>query len=109
MHKSNPSESQGPIRSTLAGDPDFDELLEMFAESMIEKRQGLEGSFRTCQIDQVRTQAHQLKGAGGGYGFAGLTDLARELEEACKADDHDIDRIGEALDRVLGYMARICV
>lgn len=109
MQQGNPTETTGPIYSSLAGDPHFDELLEMFAESIAEKRQELDESFRSGQIDQVRAQAHQLKGVGGGYGFHGLTDVARELEEACKADDGDVDRIGEALDRVLSYMARVSV
>ena len=109
MQEANRTETQEPIYSSLAGDPDFDELLEMFAESLAEKRQGLEESFRGGQFDQLRRQAHQLKGAGGGYGFDGLTDVARELEDACKADDSSLDRIGEALDRLLSYMARISV
>jgi len=102
-------DTEGPIYSTLAGEPDFDELLELFAVSIAERPAELSESFRNGQIDRLRAQAHQLKGTGGGYGFQGLTDVALELEEACKAGDGSMERIGEALDRVLRYMARISV
>ena len=35
--------------------------------------------------DEVRRIAHQLKGAGGGYGYPGLTEAARGLENAAQA------------------------
>lgn len=97
----------GPVYSTFADDPDYAELLEMFLETVPEKRQAVEGAFRSGDFDGVRTLAHQLKGAGGGYGFNGLTDVAAELEAACKAND--ADRIGPALDRLLEYLDRLSV
>lgn len=109
MPQTDPLDTERPVYSTLAGEPDFDELLELFAESIAERPAELSKSYRNGQIDQLRAQAHQLKGTGGGYGFQGLTDVARELEQACRAGEGDMERIGEALDRVLHYLARISV
>lgn len=103
------SQTTEPVYSTFADDPDFDELLELFLESIAEKRAHLTESFDGGDFEQLRTVAHQLKGAGGGYGFDGLTEVARELENACKADVADVDRIGEELDRVFAYMSRITI
>lgn len=97
----------GPVYSTFADDPDYADLLKMFVETMPEKRQAVEEAFGSGDLDGVRTQAHQLKGAGGGYGFDGLSSVAAELEEACKAGD--IDRVGLSLDRLLGYLDRLSV
>ena len=72
-----------------------------------EKKQLLEEAHRAGDVDQLRTHAHQLKGAGGGYGFQGLSEIAAELEDACKAND--VDDVGESLDKLLGYLGRICV
>ena len=35
-------------------------------------------------IDQARALAHQLKGAGGGYGFPCITEAARVIELAIR-------------------------
>ena len=107
MYSGNNTTTETPVYSTFADDPDFEELLEMFADAIPEKRQALEESHRTGEVDQLRTQAHQLKGAGGGYGFQGLSEVAAELENACKAND--VDGVGKNLDKLLGYLDRICV
>jgi len=97
----------GPVYSAFADDPDYADLLKMFVETMSEKRQTVQDAFGAGDLDGVRTQAHQLKGAGGGYGFNGLSSVAAELEEACKAGD--IDRVGLALDHLIGYLDRLSV
>ncbi len=101
----NSTQTSGPIFSDFADDPDFEDLLEMFAETVGERRVLLQQRFRAGNVDDMRVTAHQLKGAGGGYGFDGLSSVAAELEQACK--ENDIDRVGQSLDTVLEYMGRI--
>ena len=36
-------------------------------------------------FEELRRLSHQLKGAGGGYGYTSLTEKARQLEDAAKA------------------------
>ena len=107
MHPSENLTTESPVYSAFADDPDFAELLDMFFEAIPEKRQILEETYRAGEVDQLRTHAHQLKGAGGGYGFQGLSKIAAELEDSCKAND--VDGVGENLDKLLGYLGRICV
>ncbi len=95
------------IQSDFADDPDFREILEMFAEAIPEKQRDLQSSCRDGDIEQLRISAHQLKGAGGGYGFPDLTKLSAALEDACKADD--FSRIDETFDELLDYLDRITV
>ena len=94
-----------PIRSLLAGKPDFRELLELFVTEIAERRQQLEACASSRDLVQIGFRAHQLRGTGGGYGCPGLTAIATELEEACQAGD--LRRVDETLHRTLGYMARI--
>ncbi len=37
--------------------------------------------------DELRILAYRLKGSGGGYGYACLTEVARTVEAAAKASD----------------------
>ena len=94
-----------PVRSTLADDSDFAGLLVLFAETLPEKRELARALQREGTFEQLRVWAHQLKGAGGGYGFPGLSDAAAELELSCQSAD--ADRITQAVDRVVDLLNRI--
>lgn len=95
------------IYSDMAEDPDFRELIEFFVGSVSEKREVLLGARTSQEWSAIQTTAHQLKGAGGGYGFPGLTDRAAVLESACK--NQDINKICETLDHLLEYLDRMAV
>jgi HPt (histidine-containing phosphotransfer) domain-containing protein len=97
----------GPVYSQFSGDPDFRELLQEFAAAMPVRRDGLLDAHRSGAYDLLRMRAHQLKGAGGGFGFPRLSELALELETACQA--HDPAKIAETLEQVVGYLNRITV
>lgn len=96
-----------PIRSEFADDPDFRELLEEFGAAIPERREGLVAAHRGAKYDDLRTRAHQLKGAGGGFGFPQLSELAAELERACIS--RDPAQIAERLEQIVGYMNRITI
>jgi histidine phosphotransfer protein HptB len=93
------------VRSAFADDGDFEDLLRAFAETIPEKRQALRALHRGGDLDQIRRWAHQLKGAGGGYGFLGLSRAAAELEQACQANDPN--RVVQAVDDLVDYLDRI--
>lgn len=96
-----------PVYSEFAHEPDFRELLETFASAVPERRQGLRDASLAQDWETLRTRAHQLKGAGGGFGFPVVTELAAELEQACKAGQSD--RITATLEALLAYLGRIAV
>ena len=99
--------AQGPIYSQFASDPDFEELLQLFVDSMPERREELQQYMLQQDVNGIRSTAHQLKGAAGGYGFDLVTDVAARLEQACR--DHDIDRVGESLEQLIDYLERVAV
>ncbi len=97
----------GPVQSQFSGDPDFRELLQEFAVAMPARRDGFSMRIRSGAYDLLRMRAHQLKGAGGGFGFPRLSELAFRTGESCQEDDPA--KIAETLEQVVGYLNRITV
>lgn len=89
MPKSNPgsvvSEAVGPLASEFAGDPEMRELIEMFVSEMPEKTASLEALWRDRQLEPLKRLAHQIKGAGGGYGYSQVSQAAGKLESQLQA------------------------
>jgi HPt (histidine-containing phosphotransfer) domain-containing protein len=107
MSDCHSSRANDRVRSLLADDADWDELLRGFVESIPEKRQILRDLQRSASVDQIRVLAHQIKGAGGGYGFPGLTAAAAELEQACRTSDPN--RVSTNVDQLVDYLDRIAI
>lgn len=83
------------LRSEYADDPSMSEVIGLFLA-------GLPGTVQSAlqaieEGDQVRLRriGHQMKGAGGGYGFPLLSDVGCALEQA-------VDREGQINAAVLG-------
>ena len=74
-----------PIRSEYESDPDMLELVQEFAGELPDRAATLERLLAESQLEELQRLAHQLKGAGGGYGFPRITEVAASLEEAVKA------------------------
>jgi HPt (histidine-containing phosphotransfer) domain-containing protein len=96
---------QNPIHSEFRDDPDFQELLEDFVKEVANRRQTLQEAFARGDFDQLKTTAHQLKGAGGGYGFSGLSEVAASLEQSCKQRDNAAIEL--LLGQTVEYLDRI--
>jgi HPt (histidine-containing phosphotransfer) domain-containing protein len=73
-----------PIRSQYEDDPDMMEIVLEFAAELPERANEIERVLAAGDFDQLKTLAHQLKGAGGGYGFPKITEVAGELEHSLK-------------------------
>src|SRR5206468_6136048 len=58
----------GPVRSTMAADADMKDVLAEFVGRLPTQVNRLAGLLRAADLDELRRAAHQLKGAGGGYG-----------------------------------------
>lgn len=74
----------GSIRSTYESDPDMLDIVREFASELPARIAKLEAHLAAGELLELQTLAHQLKGAGGGYGFPQITELAASLESALK-------------------------
>ncbi len=76
-----------PIRSIYEDDPDMLEIVREFAAELPGRIAELESKLEAGSLRELQTMAHQLKGAGGGYGFGPVTDAAAVLEQALMDED----------------------
>ncbi|MEZ4407848.1 MAG: ATP-binding protein [Polyangiales bacterium] len=76
-----------PLRSEFADDPDMADLVVTFATELPSRADAMRAALAAGDHDALRTLAHQLKGAAGGYGYPELTDAAAALEDAARRDD----------------------
>jgi HPt (histidine-containing phosphotransfer) domain-containing protein len=73
-----------PIRSSYQDDPDMMEIVREFVSELPERAVALEECVESGDLAKLQTLAHQLKGAGGGYGFPQITEAAARLESDVK-------------------------
>lgn len=95
-----------PLRSSFADDPDMAELVEMFVTELPERVADLTRSYESAAKDELRTIAHQLKGASAGYGFEPIGQAAARLEAAANADTPDPDDLRAGFDELVSLCNR---
>ena len=89
-----------PIRSIYEADPDMLEIVREFASELPARIAKIETLLGSRAWSELQTLSHQLKGAGGGYGFAAITEVAARLEQALKS--------GAAEPQVKDHAAELC-
>jgi signal transduction histidine kinase/CheY-like chemotaxis protein/HPt (histidine-containing phosphotransfer) domain-containing protein len=101
----------GPLPSTFATDPKYARLLERFVSRLPERVAKLTSQLAAGDVEGLRQTVHNLKGAGHGYGFTAITELAARAEEAIKAQasheaiDAEVTALAELIRRIDGYDA----
>jgi len=85
--------SDEAVRSEFADDPDMTEVIDEFIGRLPGTLAAMSESLANNGHDELRRLAHQLKGAGGGYGYPLLTEQAHKLEDAAKAGDVEAERL----------------
>ena len=76
----DPAEPPAPLVSTLADDPDLGPLVALFVADLPRRAADLAALRGAGDADGVERLAHQLRGAGGSYGFDPITDRADDAE-----------------------------
>ncbi|MDH4120556.1 MAG: Hpt domain-containing protein [Deltaproteobacteria bacterium] len=84
------------------------ELEPLVAEFLERRRQDmplLKAALAKGDFETLRTKGHQVKGAGGGYGFDHLSQIGRAIEEAAKVKNGPA--IQTQLDDMESYLAGV--
>ena len=103
-------ESDGLIPSELAQDDDsFIDLVEEFLGGLPRRIEEFDTALAGNDFDSLRRCAHQLKGAGGGYGYPALSDLASRVEKDAMETQAQacIDGVGELKELIARMVVRL--
>ena len=91
-----------PIFSEFADDPDMADMIDGFVAGLPARLKAMREALAGNHCEELQRLAHQLKGAGGSYGYPSLTDAASILEDAAKARDL------EAANLALSELGALC-
>ncbi|MEO0475445.1 MAG: Hpt domain-containing protein [Planctomycetota bacterium] len=98
--------SNTPLVSTLSSDPDMAELVQFFVEEIDERITTIQTASQANDIIGLRTVAHQLKGAGTGYGFEPISQTAGELERLI--DETEALEVTSDIQRQVDELIDLC-
>lgn len=84
-----------PIYSTMGGDPAIDALIEQYVGEVKSTLGTLKEGIAADDFPKVRTACQSLKGTGTGYGFALLTDAAKDAVTALDASQSVSETLNE--------------
>lgn len=95
-----------PLLSEYADDPDMAELIELFVGELPERVALLTDALAQGDMDLLAGAAHQIKGAGGGYGFPALTEAGRHLETAARESRDDLETVKARVEDLIDICNR---
>lgn len=102
------NQSSEPIHSEFSDDPEMSELIDYFVREMPDRAMSLCEAWRDGRMDDLRTIAHQMKGAGPGFGFLEIGEVAARLEDAIDQQS-ELDSIREELDALVDLCRRVTI
>jgi HPt (histidine-containing phosphotransfer) domain-containing protein len=99
----------GVLRSAYAADPDMQDLIRTFVSRLPRRAEQMMQLLGEQDLSQLRQVVHQLKGAGGGFGFDEITHRAAQVEKTIQAQAtleiivQQVTSLVRLLERVDGY------
>ncbi|HEX9016648.1 MAG TPA: response regulator [Chloroflexota bacterium] len=94
-------------RIVVQADADIADLIPRYLENRRKEVDYLRAALDREEFEAIRNVGHTLKGTGGGYGFAAISEIGKEMERAGSAGD--ADRIASLIDRLVDYLDRVDV
>ena len=77
-------ERNAPLYSIYSDNEEMRELITWFVSELSDRGDELEEALQARDTRTLLSMAHQLKGAGGSYGFDAITEAAGGLEKCLK-------------------------
>ncbi|MBC7783473.1 MAG: response regulator [Burkholderiales bacterium] len=99
-------QTPGKLQSTYASDPMMKSLVNKFVSGLPSRVDRLTETLEEGQLDALKVTLHQLKGAGGGYGFNEISELAAAAEKRIK-DADTLDAIKSQVDALVALIRTV--
>ena len=84
IHLGQSGKSIEPLASSFAGQPELEELIEVFARELPERAERISEAIDNQDFKAVVALAHRLKGAASVYGFDPIAKIALAVEQQLK-------------------------
>ncbi|HEX8523566.1 MAG TPA: ATP-binding protein [Tepidisphaeraceae bacterium] len=102
-----PSPSQHEsVRSDFVNDAAMSELVTQFVEELPQQVAKLSEFLEEHRIDELRRLVHQLKGAGGGFGFAPITTEAAKAEHLIRSSA-ELSKVERAVRDLIALIRKV--
>ncbi|MBD0315528.1 MAG: Hpt domain-containing protein [Nitrospiraceae bacterium] len=99
------SPEKAAMRFTVTIEPEFEPMIPRFMENRSKELAAMQAALTRQDFESIRRLAHGLKGAGGSYGFDGLSTLGNEVEQAAKAADET--GVASGLSSIAAYLTGV--
>ncbi|MEE9117102.1 MAG: Hpt domain-containing protein [Calditrichia bacterium] len=86
-------------------DPDLKDLIPGFLENRGKDIENMKSALSANDSDSLKSIGHSIKGVGGGYGFAEITEIGAEIEECARLND--MESITKLIDNLADYLSRV--
>jgi len=96
-----------PLQSRFANDPEMREIVALFVAEAPDRLREVQAAAADGDWKRLRTLAHQIKGAAGGYGFPEISFAAGDLETAAGAAGATADSTRTSLATLTALLARV--
>ena len=91
--------------NTISIDKDLEDLIPGYLENRRRDIASIEEALRKNDFETIRILGHSMKGSGGGYGFAAITEIGKRIEEAAKKMEKE--EIGRQIAALSEYITSI--
>ena len=94
------------LRSSVRDDPEMGEVIGQFVAELPRHAVRMQQLLEQRSFEELRRLVHQLKGAGGGYGFTAITDCAAVAEQRIRAKG-TLDNIAAAIEDLVRLLRNV--
>ena len=98
--KTEAGASAAGLQSEFANEPTVSRLLVKFIDRLPERVTTLATLLQEKDLAALRQAVHQLKGAGGGYGFPTISEVASVAEDHLKVES-DLDLVARDIESLI--------
>ena len=109
----SPYEPAPRMNSEFATDPEMAEVVELFVTELPARIAAMSAAWKGRHLGDLARMAHQLKGAGAGYGFPTIGKAAGALEAGLKRLEAanaaaSVDRLAREFSELVELCGRAC-
>ena len=97
-----------PIPSDLVReDASFEDIVRRFVDDLGRRITDMENAIADGDLDTLKHAAHQLRGSGGGHGYALLSEAAAQME--CDTVNGDLAAVRRDMEDLKALVSRVVV